>query len=720
MNSWLIFCSEITEDKYQAYIALGAVRYLKVSVYLILSIGIISTFSITTEYYFAGGEYYEFGILLLLLRIMSVIISCGAFVFMQIMIKKNQNCLLKYRDLFYWIIGIIILISLAIGVIIDETLGDFYKNNYEPVSKAHEIGFYSIIFGFFFSRWTFKVIYFFSSCLLVEFTQVNTILDKVHIIKAVMICFVYGGVVYFIEKNSRQIFTKFERLLEKENIWKRLLDDLPEDILIVNQQSKIKYKNESSLTKTNENDINEHKFKEDILENKVIELILQDSIEGLNMRFERGRSYADKMESQNFGIFETENDLLKKKEGIVSNVSPDDIKQITQTINKLKSKPQDLKEVIKIINEGYELFNNEFFILTFDGIYGEKSVEVKILSTNFDDEECLQIIISDTTHRNTITKLERYDKYKNIILSTVSHEMRNPLNSSISMIQLAIDDPSISSKAKEEILEPCSRSLGMLANLVNDILDYAQISENKLKLVYKYIDIKELIYDACLLIEIQCQRKGLKIRVYADPDLPRLFKTDPNRLTQILLNLLSNALKFTSKGYIKIMIKIKDQNKSLIAISVQDTGIGIKEEDIPKLFQEFGKLDLAHNAKMNPTGCGLGLNISQKLAKCLGQENSEDCGITVESKAGKGTTFTFIIEDKNINQNESQSMMLARSSVLADIQSNIRTTRTINRRGRYSTKKQYEENFDISINEGITEHMKNYRKQQEIFHYTKK
>jgi len=132
-----------------------------------------------------------------------------------------------------------------------------------------------------------------------------------------------------------------------------------------------------------------------------------------------------------------------------------------------------------------------------------------------------------------------------------------------------------------------------------------------------------------------------------DPKLPELIKSDPNRIRQITINLLGNALKFTTKGAIIIRAKPVKGCDRLIKISVKDSGIGIKEEDQRKLFQAFGRLELGENETLNIQGVGLGLLISNTLSKNLGPKNYGVEGLQVKSKLGEGTKFSFILEDKN-------------------------------------------------------------------------
>jgi CheY-like chemotaxis protein len=186
--------------------------------------------------------------------------------------------------------------------------------------------------------------------------------------------------------------------------------------------------------------------------------------------------------------------------------------------------------------------------------------------------------------------------------------------------------------------------------MINDILDYSQISNGKLRLNYECFSLWDTIKDVTKLIKFQAKAKGLlfivecNLKNAADYGKKALIRSDPNRLKQILLNLFGNALKFTMEGSIKISLESEDDK---YIIKVRDTGMGIKQEDQPKLFQLFGKLD--NNEKkdcINKFGVGLGLAISQSLVKIL-NENVEGAEIKVESEYGKGSCFYFPLLIKN-------------------------------------------------------------------------
>ena len=306
-------------------------------------------------------------------------------------------------------------------------------------------------------------------------------------------------------------------------------------------------------------------------------------------------------------------------------------------------------------------------------------LEVKILFTVFKEKPSIALVFSDITERGLVTILQESNNYKNRLLASVSHELRTPLNASINFTQEAIDHPDLSgfSEVKENYLIPALRSSQLLLFLINDILDFSQMSANKLRLVYENKNVCETLEECLNLIKIQASRKGLK--VVADYRFEKgeneLFCTDHNRLKQIVLNLLSNALKFTLKGEIKIIaetgtlraltsspvspavidldkypdsleISTKKSDERILKISIIDTGIGISEENKGKLFRAFEKIDLGEKKSLNTQGVGLGLVISNSLVLSLGPDDASNT-MRVESEVNKGTSFTFWIIDKS-------------------------------------------------------------------------
>ena len=180
----------------------------------------------------------------------------------------------------------------------------------------------------------------------------------------------------------------------------------------------------------------------------------------------------------------------------------------------------------------------------------------------------------------------------------------------------------------------------------------------ELRLVYEPVDLRALIDGVMELLKMKTRMKKIKLLKEIDPQVPKYFRTEPRRLKQILLNLFSNAIKFTFKGHIKIVVTLSARcilhlTTRHVRIEVQDTGLGIKKEDTNKLFKMFGRLE--GTKKQNKGGTGLGLMISNRLAKKL-SPNDESIG--VKSILDKGSTFSFVLEDKQLERHPSQMSIM--------------------------------------------------------------
>lgn len=280
----------------------------------------------------------------------------------------------------------------------------------------------------------------------------------------------------------------------------------------------------------------------------------------------------------------------------------------------------------------------------------ERYYQTKISLTCFDQLPHLILMFTETTHLKTIASLQFQDQHKSKILETVTHELRTPLNGSLNFLQLALDDHRVPDDVKKRTLELAKRCNQLLGSLINDILDLSRMEANKFTLVVEKKDIIKTIEDCIQIVEPQAHRKQLTIQMIKDEDFDPDFSTDHSRLRQIILNLLSNAIKFTVKGGITVRL-IQTLSPRLLTISVEDTGVGISSLDQKMLFQEYAQLgEEKQRLTLNPSGFGLGLMIANKIACALGLENTGDRGISVESQVGKGSVFSFILEDKNATE----------------------------------------------------------------------
>lgn len=250
-------------------------------------------------------------------------------------------------------------------------------------------------------------------------------------------------------------------------------------------------------------------------------------------------------------------------------------------------------------------------------------------------EMSLAVIFNDISHRVTIKNLTESKESKDKVIASMSHEIRTPINGMkgvLKMIEKTTKNPVII-----DYLNLCYKNCDFLLNIVNSMLDMQLLSAHKFKLNLSEVNLSHIFSQLKSLFEFHCSQTGLFFHCEVDPRLPTLM-TDKNRLFQILVNLIGNAIKFTSKGGITLTGTIDPENPFKVQISVTDTGIGIKEEDKAHLFTMFGKLD--DTKKQNVQGIGLGLVISNELVKTL---NSEHSPIDLESEYGRGTRFFFRI-----------------------------------------------------------------------------
>ena len=224
-------------------------------------------------------------------------------------------------------------------------------------------------------------------------------------------------------------------------------------------------------------------------------------------------------------------------------------------------------------------------------------------------------------------------EHRSDFLANISHEMRTPLNAVIGTAEIALRRDM--SDEMREYLHQIKSSAHHLLMIINDILDFSKIETGEMSIVPVDYELLSLINDVAGIVNNQIGSKNIEFTIDVPPDLPFSLKGDNVRIQQVLINLLNNAVKFTKSGNVSLKIStrpISDENVMLIA-SVSDTGCGISQENIGRLFKMFRQIDSKRNR--NVEGTGLGLAISKKLLGLMGGT------ISVESEPGKGSTFTF-------------------------------------------------------------------------------
>ena len=235
---------------------------------------------------------------------------------------------------------------------------------------------------------------------------------------------------------------------------------------------------------------------------------------------------------------------------------------------------------------------------------------------------------------------EKANSAKTEFLSNMSHEIRTPLNAIVGFSE-SLKDDNVPEETRGKINDIITASNNLL-EIVNGILDISKIEANKLELVNKEYDIKSTLDELESLTRARIGEKGLELNVNIDPTLPRVLYGDNVRLKQVILNILTNAVKYTKEGHIDFTVSsvVKDGMCRLI-VSVEDTGIGIKQENINKLFSKFERLDV--EKQMTIEGTGLGLAITKKLVDLMGGT------IVAQSVYGQGSKFTVSVDQKIIS-----------------------------------------------------------------------
>ncbi|MFB3765995.1 MAG: PAS domain S-box protein [Methanotrichaceae archaeon] len=250
-------------------------------------------------------------------------------------------------------------------------------------------------------------------------------------------------------------------------------------------------------------------------------------------------------------------------------------------------------------------------------------------------------------HQNARKAAEAAAEAKAAFLANMSHELRTPMNYIMGIASLLLDEP-MTPKQKEYI-EIVKEGGNRMITLINDILEISKLGKKKVALESKPLDLMALIGESMDMVASQAKKKGLRLTTKISYGTPGKILGDYGKLRQILINLLSNAIKFTEKGEITVFISSKALETGglyQLTFAVKDTGVGISPENLDKLFQPFGQMDMSFSRGYE--GAGLGLAISKELVELMGGR------IWAESKPGDGSTLTFIIEAEVISNRQNK------------------------------------------------------------------
>lgn len=301
---------------------------------------------------------------------------------------------------------------------------------------------------------------------------------------------------------------------------------------------------------------------------------------------------------------------------------PEDAVTITEVMDTLNHSIEDAKQ----IGKGTIIYATEHI----------ENRERKI--SELEEQKKLLEKITIEAH-NARKEAEKADYIKSIFLANMSHEIRTPMNAILGMTELILRR-NLEAQVRENVENIKGAGEALLA-IINDLLDISKIESGKLELIEDHYYASSLINDITHMICSRLKNKDVEFQLEIDNTIPDELFGDQLRFRQVLLNILGNAVKFTTKGYVKLTIngeKTEDKDKIRLHIEVLDTGFGIRAEDIPRLFDSFSRLNLKKT--QNIEGTGLGLSICRQLVELMGGK------IIVESEYGKGSCFSFDIVQK--------------------------------------------------------------------------
>jgi signal transduction histidine kinase/CheY-like chemotaxis protein/HPt (histidine-containing phosphotransfer) domain-containing protein len=266
----------------------------------------------------------------------------------------------------------------------------------------------------------------------------------------------------------------------------------------------------------------------------------------------------------------------------------------------------------------------------YDLLESETKDEIGQLTKSFNDmREAVQINEQELVNKTEIA--EQAARLKGEFLANMSHEVRTPINGVLGMTELLLNtELDITQKRYASTI---SRSGNALLAVINDILDYSKIDAGKLELSHAAFDLRDLVEDVVEILAESAHKKGVEVNLILDPQFHMTFSGDANRLRQVLLNLMGNAVKFTNEGEVKLEVSMArdDADDALIKFAVIDTGIGVPATAQKTIFESFVQADGTNTRQFG--GTGLGLAISANLARLMGGE------IGLESEVGVGSTF---------------------------------------------------------------------------------
>jgi signal transduction histidine kinase/ActR/RegA family two-component response regulator len=287
--------------------------------------------------------------------------------------------------------------------------------------------------------------------------------------------------------------------------------------------------------------------------------------------------------------------------------------------------------IVELMHKHYEIRNTEI----------KDEVQVKGYMISIVD--VTDVVERAKQMRELKEKAEHAATVKSAFLANMSHEIRTPMNAILGMAEMALRGD-LNQEEREYIEQIQIASEGLLT-IINDILDFSKMESGKMQIIPCEYAVLNMVKEVSSLVQGKVKDKGLTLSVQVDPNIPRILFGDENRVKQVLINLVNNAVKFTDEGSVTIQVdceRMEDQDQAVLKVAVKDTGMGIKEEDMERIFNSFEQSDTYRNRKKE--GSGLGLSISKQLLLLMGGD------ISVESVYQQGSCFAFYVPQKIIDE----------------------------------------------------------------------